>query len=95
MVHGSYALIQEPRFHIYLIPPALLFLLDKLISLSRKKLEIPVVRAELLPSGGTPLGPSLSPSHHLCLSEVKQLVLFPPTHVTFRARFAWLLYLQV
>ncbi|TWW76018.1 Dual oxidase 1 [Takifugu flavidus] len=42
VIHGSYALIQEPRFHIYLIPPALLFLLDKLISLSRKKLEIPV-----------------------------------------------------
>lgn len=51
VIHGSYALIQEPRFYIYLIPPALLFMLDKLISLSRKKLEIPVVRAELLPSG--------------------------------------------
>ncbi|XP_076588963.1 dual oxidase 1 [Chaetodon auriga] len=55
IVHGSYALLQEPRFYIYLIPPALLFLLDKLISLSRKKLEIPVVRAELLPSGVTHL----------------------------------------
>lgn len=51
VIHGSYALLQEPRFHIYLIPPSLLFLLDKLISLSRKKVEIPVVRAELLPSG--------------------------------------------
>lgn len=51
IVHGSFALLQEPRFYIYLIPPALLFLFDKLISLSRKKLEIPVVRAELLPSG--------------------------------------------
>ncbi|XP_037539498.1 dual oxidase 1 [Nematolebias whitei] len=55
VIHGSFALLQEPRFHIYLIPPALLFLLDKLISLSRKKLEIPVVRAELLPSGVTHL----------------------------------------
>uniref|UniRef100_A0A3Q4BDG5 NAD(P)H oxidase (H2O2-forming) n=1 Tax=Mola mola TaxID=94237 RepID=A0A3Q4BDG5_MOLML len=55
VIHGSYALIQEPRFYIYLIPPALLFMLDKLISLSRKKLEIPVVRAELLPSGVTHL----------------------------------------
>ncbi len=44
-------MLQQPRFYIYLIPPALLFLLDKLISLSRKKMEIPVVRAELLPSG--------------------------------------------
>uniref|UniRef100_A0A3B5MCU6 NAD(P)H oxidase (H2O2-forming) n=1 Tax=Xiphophorus couchianus TaxID=32473 RepID=A0A3B5MCU6_9TELE len=55
VIHGSYALLQEPRFHVYLIPPSLLFLLDKLISLSRKKLEIPVLRAELLPSGVTHL----------------------------------------
>ncbi|XP_067356679.1 dual oxidase 1 [Channa argus] len=55
VIHGSFALLQEPRFHIYLIPPGLLFLLDKLISLSRKKVEIPVVRAELLPSGVTHL----------------------------------------
>ncbi|KAJ8252397.1 hypothetical protein COCON_G00217090 [Conger conger] len=53
VIHGSFALIQQPRFYIYLIPPAILFLLDKLISLSRKKVEIPVVRAELLPSGVT------------------------------------------
>lgn len=51
MIHGSFALLQQPRFYIYLIPPALLFLLDKLISLSRKKVEIPVVNAVLLPSG--------------------------------------------
>lgn len=55
VIHGSFALLQEPRFHIYLIPPGLLFLLDKLISLSRKKVEIPVIRAELLPSGVTHL----------------------------------------
>ncbi|KAM9377184.1 dual oxidase 1 [Pholidichthys leucotaenia] len=55
VIHGSFGLLQEPRFHIYLIPPALLFLLDKLISLSRKKVEIPVLRAELLPSGVTHL----------------------------------------
>uniref|UniRef100_A0A8C9STW7 NAD(P)H oxidase (H2O2-forming) n=1 Tax=Scleropages formosus TaxID=113540 RepID=A0A8C9STW7_SCLFO len=51
VIHGSFGLIQEPRFHIYLIPPAILFLVDKLISLSRKKVEIPVLKAELLPSG--------------------------------------------
>ncbi|XP_059917302.1 dual oxidase 1 [Gadus macrocephalus] len=55
VVHGSFALLQSPRFYIYLIPPALIFLLDKLISLSRKKVEIPVLRAELLPSGVTHL----------------------------------------
>ncbi|XP_062404238.1 dual oxidase 1 isoform X2 [Sardina pilchardus] len=55
VIHGSYALLQQPRFYIYLIPPALLFLLDKLISLNRKKVEIPVVKAEILPSGVTHL----------------------------------------
>ncbi|TRY81714.1 hypothetical protein DNTS_026021 [Danionella cerebrum] len=53
VIHGSFALLQEPRFHIFLIPPGLLFLLDKLISLSRKKVEIPVLKAELLPSDVT------------------------------------------
>ncbi|KAL6106580.1 duox2 [Pungitius sinensis] len=55
VIHGSFALLQKPRFYIFLIPPALLFLLDKLISLSRKKVEIPVLRVELLPSGVTHL----------------------------------------
>ncbi|KAJ8407723.1 hypothetical protein AAFF_G00267670 [Aldrovandia affinis] len=55
VIHGSFALLQEPRFYIYLIPPAIIFLLDKLISVSRKKVEIPVVKAELLPSGVTHL----------------------------------------
>ncbi|KAL2093373.1 hypothetical protein ACEWY4_010685 [Coilia grayii] len=53
VIHGSFGLLQQPRFFIYLIPPGLLFLLDKLISLSRKKVDIPVLRAELLPSGVT------------------------------------------
>uniref|UniRef100_A0A673ZAW2 NAD(P)H oxidase (H2O2-forming) n=1 Tax=Salmo trutta TaxID=8032 RepID=A0A673ZAW2_SALTR len=55
IIHGSFALLQEPRFYIYLIPPGLLFLLDKLISLNRKKVEIPVVNATLLPSEVTHL----------------------------------------
>ncbi|KAJ8002561.1 hypothetical protein DPEC_G00160180 [Dallia pectoralis] len=53
VIHGSFNLLQQPRFYIYLIPPALLFVLDKLISLNRKKVEIPVVNATLLPSGVT------------------------------------------
>ncbi|KAL8197165.1 UNVERIFIED_CONTAM: Dual oxidase 2, partial [Gekko kuhli] len=55
IVHGSYALIQQPRFHIYFLVPALIYGTDKLISLSRKKVEISVVKAELLPSGVTHL----------------------------------------
>uniref|UniRef100_A0A8D0BPC5 NAD(P)H oxidase (H2O2-forming) n=1 Tax=Salvator merianae TaxID=96440 RepID=A0A8D0BPC5_SALMN len=55
IIHGSYALIQQPRFHIYFIVPALIYGADKLVSLSRKKVEISVVKAELLPSGVTHL----------------------------------------
>ncbi|XP_026565713.1 dual oxidase 2 [Pseudonaja textilis] len=55
IIHGSYALIQQPRFHIYFIIPALIYVADKLISLSRKKVEISVIKAELLPSGVTNL----------------------------------------
>ncbi|POI28528.1 hypothetical protein CIB84_007724 [Bambusicola thoracicus] len=50
IIHGSYALIQQPRFHIFFIIPALIYGADKLLSLSRKKVEISVVKAELLPS---------------------------------------------
>ncbi|NWV91589.1 DUOX2 oxidase, partial [Machaerirhynchus nigripectus] len=55
IIHGSYALIQEPRFYIHFIIPALIYSADKLHSLSRKKVEISVVKAELLPSGVTHL----------------------------------------
>ncbi|XP_053933873.1 dual oxidase 2 isoform X3 [Cuculus canorus] len=55
IIHGSYALIQQPRFYIYFIIPALIYSTDKLFSLSRKKVEISVVKAELLPSGVTHL----------------------------------------
>ncbi|XP_054024899.1 dual oxidase 2 [Dryobates pubescens] len=55
LIHGSYALIQQPRFHLYFLVPALLYGADKLLSLSRKKVEISVVKAELLPSGVTHL----------------------------------------
>ncbi|NWS87624.1 DUOX2 oxidase, partial [Toxostoma redivivum] len=55
IIHGSYALIQQPRFYIYFIIPALIYSADKLRSLSRKKVEINVVKAELLPSGVTHL----------------------------------------
>lgn len=53
IIHGSYALIQLPSFHIYFLVPALIYMGDKLVSLSRKKVEIGVVKAELLPSGVT------------------------------------------
>ncbi|XP_039744178.1 dual oxidase 1 isoform X2 [Pteropus medius] len=55
IIHGSFALIQLPRFHIFFLVPALIYGGDKLVSLSRKKVEISVVKAELLPSGVTHL----------------------------------------
>ncbi|XP_069837963.1 dual oxidase 2-like isoform X3 [Dendropsophus ebraccatus] len=53
IIHGSFALIQQPRFHIYFIPPVIIFVGDKLISLRRKKIEIEVLDAKHLPSGVT------------------------------------------
>lgn len=55
IIHGSFALIQMPRFHIFFLVPAIIYVGDKLVSLSRKKVEISVVKAELLPSGVTHL----------------------------------------
>uniref|UniRef100_A0A7N4PVB5 NAD(P)H oxidase (H2O2-forming) n=1 Tax=Sarcophilus harrisii TaxID=9305 RepID=A0A7N4PVB5_SARHA len=55
IIHGSFALIQLPRFHLFFLVPALIYGGDKLVSLSRKKVEISVVKAELLPSGVTHL----------------------------------------
>nr|XP_018866609.2 dual oxidase 1 isoform X2 [Gorilla gorilla gorilla] len=55
IIHGSFALIQLPRFHIFFLVPAIIYGGDKLVSLSRKKVEISVVKAELLPSGVTHL----------------------------------------
>lgn len=55
IIHGSSGIVQTPRFFIYFIAPALLYLGDKLYSLRLKKVEIAVVKAELLPSEVTML----------------------------------------
>ncbi|KAM8973226.1 dual oxidase 1-like [Pelodytes ibericus] len=55
IIHGSFALIQQPRFHLFFIAPAIIYVGDKLISLSRKKIEIDVLQVEWLPSGVTHL----------------------------------------
>jgi dual oxidase len=51
IMHGLGRLVQAPITHTYLIGPLFVFIIDKLISLSRKKIECRVVKAELLPSG--------------------------------------------
>lgn len=53
ILHSSFGLLQLPRFHLYLSVPGIIFVGDNLISLSRKKREIKVIKAELLPSDVT------------------------------------------
>lgn len=50
ILHGASVIVQKPLFHAYFLVPAILFTIDKMISLSRKKTEITVIRAEKLPS---------------------------------------------
>ncbi|CAK8698108.1 unnamed protein product [Clavelina lepadiformis] len=49
--HGSMGVVQSPAFHFYLVVPAAMFTIDKLITISRSKIQISVVKAEPLPSG--------------------------------------------
>ena len=51
ILHGASMVVQKPMFFIYFIGPALLFAVDKMVSLSRKGIEIAIVRAENLASG--------------------------------------------
>ena len=51
LLHGASRIIQEPFFHYYFLAPAILFLIDKTISLSMKKKALEIISAELLPSG--------------------------------------------
>ncbi|XP_053406099.1 dual oxidase 2-like isoform X2 [Mercenaria mercenaria] len=54
-LHGSARLVQEPHFPYYIVGPAVLFIIDKLISISRATIELTVIKAELLPSDVTSL----------------------------------------
>ncbi|XP_012225863.2 dual oxidase 2-like isoform X2 [Linepithema humile] len=53
ILHGSGRLVQEPYFHYFFLGPAILFILDKVITLTRKTIEIPLLKAEILPSDVT------------------------------------------
>ncbi|RZC35513.1 dual oxidase 1-like, partial [Asbolus verrucosus] len=50
ILHGTGRLIQPPFTYYFFLGPVILFTIDSLISISRKKVEIPVIRAEILPS---------------------------------------------
>ena len=51
LLHGSLRVVQDPYFPYYFAGPATLFTFDKLVSLSRKKRKLSIIRTELLPSG--------------------------------------------
>ena len=55
LVHGASVIVQKPLFFAYFTGPAVLYVLDKLVSLSRKKTELAVIRAQNLPSDVTML----------------------------------------
>ncbi|CAG2111400.1 unnamed protein product, partial [Medioppia subpectinata] len=55
VLHGLGRLVQPPIFYNYFTIPIILFTIDRLISVSRKKVEISVVRAVLHPSDVTHL----------------------------------------
>ncbi|XP_026827307.1 dual oxidase 2 isoform X2 [Ooceraea biroi] len=53
VLHGSGRLVQEPYFHYFFLGPAVLFILDKVVTVTRTTIEIPILKAEILPSGVT------------------------------------------
>ncbi|KAK7492719.1 hypothetical protein BaRGS_00016024, partial [Batillaria attramentaria] len=55
LVHGASVIVQKPLFFAYFVGPAALFMMDKLVSLSRKKTELSIIRAQNLPSDVTML----------------------------------------
>ncbi|KAK4315140.1 hypothetical protein Pmani_013613 [Petrolisthes manimaculis] len=55
VLHGSGRLVQPPFFHLFFLGPCILFVLDKLVSVSRNTIKIDVVSAKQLPSSVTRL----------------------------------------
>lgn len=51
IIHGASVVVQKPMFFAYFTGPAIWFMADKLISLSRKKTELCIIKAQNLPSG--------------------------------------------
>jgi len=51
ILHGAGRMIQAPFFYYFMLGPVILFILDQLISFSRRAADLTVVKADLLPSG--------------------------------------------
>ena len=47
-------LVQAPRYHLFLAAPIGIYVIDQLITVSRSKTKIAVVKAEPLPSSKNP-----------------------------------------
>ncbi|CAK9295218.1 unnamed protein product [Gordionus sp. m RMFG-2023] len=54
-IHGLGMMLQMSIFYLFFLGPMIIFIIDKLVSLSRKKAEIPIIRADILPSNVTNL----------------------------------------
>ena len=50
-LHGSGRLVQDPLFGNYFLGPGIVYALDKIISVSRKKVSVSVTNVDMLPSG--------------------------------------------
>ncbi|MPC29483.1 Dual oxidase 2 [Portunus trituberculatus] len=50
VLHGSGMLVQRPFFHYFFLGPCILFVLDKLVSISRNKIKIDIISVMHLPS---------------------------------------------
>ena len=50
-LHGSGRLVQDPLFGNFFLGPGIVYALDKIVGVSRKKTSVSVVRADMLPSG--------------------------------------------
>ncbi|XP_031836587.1 dual oxidase 1-like isoform X2 [Nomia melanderi] len=51
LLHGSGRFVQEPFFHYFLLGPLILFIIDKIVTVTRKTIEISILKADILPSG--------------------------------------------
>ena len=49
-LHGSGRLVQDPLFGWFFVGPGIIFALDQLVTASRSKTEVSVVRSDILPS---------------------------------------------
>lgn len=50
IIHGLMWLTQKPNFYYYFIGPITMFIADKSLSITRRKMKLNIISADLLPS---------------------------------------------